>query len=462
MNSSTFKDWIAKSFYDSNNKTINPNALTTALQTIVGRARFDSEEIKLHTRAAMIDGAVWYDLTDREWRVVKITAERWSVITNPPTLFKRQQHQAVQVAPMPGGDIRDILQFVNITEESQQLLFLVLLVSYFIPGFPHPVGYVYGPQGSAKSTLSKIVRKLVDPSRIEVLSMPRKEEDLVQVLSHHYMLFFDNVGSIPDSVADLLCRAVTGSGFSKRQLYTNDEDIIYSIQANIGINGINLSSSKPDLLERSMLFELRRVEKEGRRQERELWDEFKRKQPEILGAIFDTVAKALALQPSIHVASLPRMADFALWGCAIAEAMGYSKEAFLKTYLGSIDSQNDEVLGEHLEAELIVAHMENLEEWTGTPSKLLEILRTAAKEKSIAESDLPKSVNALSRKLNTLKTNFEEVGLKITRNKGTKRTFSIRKIPANTVATVDTAQNDDIDDVFPTILPLDIGPPGGG
>ncbi|OHA72700.1 MAG: hypothetical protein A3A27_02430 [Candidatus Wildermuthbacteria bacterium RIFCSPLOWO2_01_FULL_47_18] len=455
VDGSAFKRWLSKSYYDVHKKTLNNNVLTTALQTIAGRACFDGEAIKLHTRAAMIDGAIWYDLADKEWQTVKISADGWRVIDNPPTIFRRQQHQATQVLPATGGDIRDILRFVNITEESQQVLFLVLVVSYFIPGFPHPVAYVYGPQGSAKSTLSKLVRKLVDPSRIEVLSLPRKEEDLVQVLSHHYQLFFDNVGNMSDSVSDLLCRAVTGSGFSKRQLYTNDEDIIYSIQANIGINGINLSSSRPDLLERSMLFELRRVEKIGRRQERELLEEFELERPKILGAIFDTLTKALALKPTINAPSLPRMADFALWGCAIAEAIGYSKEVFLNAYNSNIDSQNVEVLSEHIEAELLCAFMEDRSEWIGTPSELFEHLKGDTK----SGDDFPKSANALSRKLNTLKINLEEAGIKISKNKGTRRTLTIRKIPANIADTADTVQcvvvkqsgkdaKDDTDDII--------------
>ncbi|MDP3725847.1 MAG: bifunctional DNA primase/polymerase [bacterium] len=428
---SIFKHWLAKSFYDSHKKTLSQNTLTTALLTIGGRASFGGEEIKLHTRTAMIDSAIWYDLANKDWRVVKITPDGWSVIDNPPIIFKRQQHQAAQVDPATGGNIPDILQFVNISDENQQLLFLVLLVSYFIPGFPHPIPYVYGPQGSAKSTLSKIVRKLVDPSRLGVLSLPRKEEELVQVLSHHYMLFFDNVGTIPDSVSDLLCRAVTGSGFSKRQLYTDDEDIICNIQANIGINGINLASNKPDLLERSVLFELPRVEKIDRQQEHKLWEKFEREQSKLLGAIFDTIAKAIVLKATIKASSLPRMADFALWGCAIAEAMGFRKEEFLNAYDNNINSQNAEVLGEHVEAELLCTFMGDREEWNGTSSQLLEFLRDTATTLQIAQSDLPKSAGALSRKLNTLKINLEEVGIKVIKSKGTRRTLSIRKNPVN-------------------------------
>ena len=429
---SAFKHWIAKSFYDLNRKTLNPNVLATALQTVAGKARFDGEAMRLHNRAAMIDGEVWYDLADKAWRAVKVTADGWSVIDNPPTIFKRQQQQAPQVIPVGGGDIRAILRFVNISDESQQLLFLVLLVSYFIPGFPHPICYVYGPQGSAKSTVSKIARRLVDPSRLEVLSLPRKDEELAQVLSHNYMLFFDNVGHIGDSAENLLCRAVTGSGFSKRQLFTDDDDIIYAVMANVGINGIALTSSKPDLFERSILFELRRIEKADRREESELTEEFERECPKLLGSIFDAVAKALALRPSIRVASLPRMADFARWGCALAEAMGFTKEAFLDAYAKNIESQNDEVLAEHVEPELLNEFMADKDEWTGSFSELLAYFRDIAKGIHVAEGDLPKSANALSRKLGKLKTNLEEVGFKVIWNKKSgRRSLTVRKASAN-------------------------------
>lgn len=451
VNGGAFKQWAAKSYYDIYHKTVSPNVLATALNTVAGLARYDGEEIRLHNRAAMIEGVVWYDLADKKWQAVKITKEGWQIIDNPPTIFKRQQHQEAQVAPVApvkGGDIRSLLRFVNITDENQQMLFLVLLASYFIPGFPHPLCYVYGSQGSAKSTISKILRRLVDPSRIEVLSFPKKDEELIQVLSHHYLLFFDNVGHISDSVGDLLCRAVTGSGFSKRQLYTDDDDIIYTIKANVGVNGINLTSNKPDLLERSMLFELRRIEKADRKEERKLLEEFERELPVLLGAIFDVISKALAIRPSVRVESLPRMADFALWGCAIAEAMGYPQDAFINAYRKSIDLQNDEVLAEHIEAGLIRSFMDDQEEWSGSASELLEHLRRLAGAASINENELPKSANALSRKLNTLKTNLEEIGIKVTKTKGVKRTITIRRVPANTAETVPSPE--DKVDVAPT------------
>ena len=43
------------------------------------------------------------------------------------------------------------------------------------------------------------------------------------------------------------------AGFSKRQLYTDDDDIIYHFRRCIGFNGINLRATKADLLDRAII-----------------------------------------------------------------------------------------------------------------------------------------------------------------------------------------------------------------
>ncbi len=41
---------------------------------------------------------------------------------------------------------------------------------------------------------------------------------------------------INDWISDLFCRAVTGGGFSKRVLFSHDDDYIYSFKRCIGFN----------------------------------------------------------------------------------------------------------------------------------------------------------------------------------------------------------------------------------
>ena len=100
---------------------------------------------------------------------------------------------------------------------------------------------------------ARMLRRLVDPSSMETLSLPRDQKELVQTLAHHYVAMFDNVDTLQPWQSDMLCRACTGEGFSKRQLFAVDDDIIYSFRRCVGLNGINIAATRADLLDRSIL-----------------------------------------------------------------------------------------------------------------------------------------------------------------------------------------------------------------
>lgn len=232
--SKDFKRWLARQFWESEQKAPNSDALSAALNVIEAKARFDGEEHRLHNRVAFHEDAIWYDLADRDWRAVRVTSSGWEVVAEPPILFRRYSHQRPQPEPTRGSDLRDLLRFVNLRDPSQGLLLLVYVVCCFVPEVPHPIPVLHGPQGSAKTTLFRMLRGLVDPSATAVLSFPRDATELVQQLSHHWAPFYDNISHMPDWTSDLLCRAVTGEGFSKRELYSDDEDIIYQFRRCVG------------------------------------------------------------------------------------------------------------------------------------------------------------------------------------------------------------------------------------
>lgn len=415
--SGAFTRWLGGEYYRlTKGKTVaGRESVKDAISLLEGRAINECEEHRLFNRVAQTHDAIWYDLGDSAWRAVKITKDGWEIVTDVPILFRRFSHLAPQVEPLRGGSVEDVLKFVNVTGSDNKILFLVHLVSSFIPGWPHPALYVYGPQGSAKSTLSRIDRKLIDPSKIEVVGLTRHEKELEQQLGHHTFLAFDNVSDMPDWIADLLCRAITGGGSSKRELYTNDDDVIRYIMANIGINGINIASNRADLLERSLLLKLERMSKSERKQEHELMADFELARPNILGAIFDTVAKAMALKPGIKVDELPRMADFALHGCAIAEALGVGQKAFLDAYFRNISSQSEELINDNTVATILKgivdSHDGNFS--CESPTQLFKAFKDRAFEEQIADNRLPANPSALMREINRLKTPFEEMGYKI-------------------------------------------------
>ncbi len=452
--SKMFKRWLSMIYWVTYQKAINNENINAAINVIESQACFNGNQYLLHNRTAWYENAVWYDLADPKWRAVKITPEGWEIVDKPPILFRRYSHQQPQIDPSREGDVKKLLEFVNVQDEDQKVLLLVWLVSCFIPDFPHPIPNVYGAQGSAKSFLTKLLRKLIDPSAIEAASFPKDMKELVQMLSHHSCIFFDNVSYMPDYLSDALCKAVTGDGFSKRELWTDEEDIIFSFKRCLGVNGICIAARKPDLLERSILFELERVSPDQRKQEHDLLQAFETVRSRIIGGIFDAITKALKIKPSIKLNVLPRMADFVVWGCAIAEALGYTQQQFLNAYYSNIKNQNDEVLQDSLVATAVFQLMETQDEWIGTPSQLLKILKGIAEKQEVDvqnEKGFPKAANSLSRILNNLKTNLAEEGISFTRgSENKKRLVYLKKTKKYTDDTVESSNiaGNDTDDTF--------------
>ena len=71
-------------------------------------------------------------------------------------------------------------------------------------------------------------------------NIPRDINELVQQLYHNYIVYYQNLSTIKEWISDALCEVVTGTEFSKRQLFTDDEDIIYFFQRCISFNGVDL------------------------------------------------------------------------------------------------------------------------------------------------------------------------------------------------------------------------------
>jgi len=461
LKSKAMKRWLTKEFWDVNKKAVNPDSVKSAIAVLEGKACFDGESYKLHNRLAWSGKDLWYDLTDDKWQAVKINENGWQVINKPPILFSRYSHSQGQVIPtQENGDARLILKYINITNVEQQLLLLIYLVSCFLPDFPHPILVIFGSQGSAKSTLSKLLRRIVDPSQIEVASMPDNHKELVQALAHHTFLFFDNVSYISESASDTLCKAITGSGFVKRELYSDDDDIIYRFKRCIGINGINLVSTRPDLLDRSLLLELERIDDSKRKQEKELMEDFDKDLPIILSGVFNMLSKTLSIKPTIKLNTSPRMADFTIWGCAIAEALGYKKEEFISAYQNNIDKQKETILNENTIAMVLISFMEerSWEKWESTMSELLERLTQHAPFVHVSTYDKhwPKAPNALSRALNILKITLRSADVAITNYAGQSRKIIIEKvstaktervIPPITNSLLSNNDTDDNDDI---------------
>lgn len=406
-----FRMWLARAYYLETRKAANGEALGAALQLLEAQAVHSGEKIPLWNRFARLDGAVWLDLADEAGRAVKVTAEGWTVVERPPVLFRRFSHQAPLPVPEKGGHLRELLDFLNIAREEDKLLVLSWLVTALLADIPRPALILHGAQGSAKTTAARMCRALLDPSAIVSVSLRRDDGELAQVLDHHASPLFDNLSGIGAAQADLLCQAVTGGGFSKRGLYTDDEDRLFSFKRAMILTGITVPTTAPDLLERSLLIELERVGPEKRREESDLWRSFEAIRPRLLDGLLDALAEAMRVYPTIRFDRLPRMADFCTWGAAAAEAMGFGSLAFVRALALNAETQRDEVISSSPVAAAIREFAGKEGSWEGTPS---ELYKKFTPDKPRQGDGWPKSASALSKALRRLQTPLADAGVRVT------------------------------------------------
>lgn len=429
INSKACKLWMVRYGYTNLRIVPTTDTINRVLQTLAAKAHYEGGQYTLGVRTMSDSSGLWYDLGGR---AVRITKKGWKVVDSVPLLFRRFPHQKDQVTPTSGGNLRLLLKFINITNESDQLLFLAYVVSAFIPDYPHPLLILHGAQGAGKTTPMKVMKELIDPSELGGLPAPKNIEGFVQTINHHSFMFYDNLSKMPEWFSDALARAATGDSFSKRELYTDDDDVIYRFQKTIALNGINQVVYKSDLLDRSILLNLERISPEKRKESQVFWEEFELDRPLILGAIFDVLAKALAIHPTVKLDKLPRMADFARWGYVIAEVSGYSGKAFIEAYARNIAVQHDEAIEANPVAQAIMEFMHDRDAWRGTPAELHNLLSPIAFRLQISQScGWPKDAARLGRTLTSIAPNLLAKGIVLERSRGKDRSIAINKSAAD-------------------------------
>ncbi len=431
LKSSKYKHYLAKLFRDhSKGEIIGEEAINNAINSLDADAEFDGETIPLHLRVAWgqkENGAkqdsIYYDMTDAEGCVLEISKDGWRMINGSdvdvPILFKRH-NQIAQVEPdrdYPSDIFDQFLRLTNVTNPEHKHLLKVLIVSSFIPEIDHPILTTYGPQGAAKSFLLRLIKMLADPSKPVLLTLLKNIPEFIQQVNHNYLAFYDNVKYIPYWLSDEICKAVTGIGHTKRELYSDDNDIIYEHRRLISINGINVALTEPDALDRSIFTELPDIDDAARREKEELLSEFEKIRPKLLAYILDILVKTLQIKPNLKLTRLPRMADFAKWGEAISRAMGYDNFTFLEAYAENRSQQNVVAVNENIIGAVFVKFYRDYETknkvnstFVGSPELLYKAIIDFAEANQINVNyqQFPKAPNILVKKLKSLKSNLRE------------------------------------------------------
>jgi hypothetical protein len=414
-----FRLWLTGRFYREAEQVPNPDAIRAAIDALEAAAVFKGPEVRVWNRLARDKDSIWLDLGDESGGAVVVTPEGWEVVNPPAVLFRRFKHQLALPEPSHEGDLKDILGFLNVPRPDDRLLILGWLVAAAVDGIPRPVLALHGPQGSAKTTAALLLRGLLDPSQVGAVDLGTDQAQLAQILDHHAVPCFDNLGKLSRWQEDMLCRAVTGGGFSKRELYSDADDVLLQFKRPIILTGINVPTTASDLLDRLLLIGLDRLQPDARREEAALWGEFNASLPLLLGGLLSALSGAMRLHPTIHVPRPPRMADFARWGAAASEALGFGAQAFLDAVNRNAQGQLEEVLEHDPVARAVMEFLDERGTYTGTASELLGLLNERVPD--YREEGWPKSASQLSKRIRVLQTTLMDAGVRVRFSPGRKR-----------------------------------------
>ncbi|HET7285043.1 MAG TPA: hypothetical protein VFI70_10190 [Nitrososphaeraceae archaeon] len=447
-----FQHWIYRKlivYFDGRAILPEPADVTRVLDYLKAHAEFDAVQKVLHLRVAggeeeedddSTTNIIYYDLTSPVWETIKITPQGWLIEKTPTMMFRRYKNQIAQVYPSreyPDDIFDRFINLINVKTEDSKLLLKCYIIALLFPDIPKAILMLHGEPNSAKTTLLELIKMLIDPCSTRTLTCRNENDELAQLFSHNYLPYFDNLSYISDRMSDAFCRAVTGDSFSKRKLYTDNDDIFYTFMRCIGFSGVNLAASKSDLLDRSLIIELERIPSDSQRQIKKIWKDFNEIKPQLLGYIFDILAKVLSMRQTSHidVKGLPRLADWAEACELISRCLGYKDNQFIEAFRRNVKLQNEAAVEDSAIAQTIISFMEGKEMWQGTPTELLGLLETVASSTlSINTKNhkiWPSKPNVLSRRLKYVISNLREFGINIRPgdNSTTKnKTLCIEKI----------------------------------
>ncbi len=394
--------WLRLLFYEETGGGAPGNqAVATAIATLSAQARFSGPEQEVYLRFARVGDEAYLDLGDALGRAVRISPRGWEVIGTPMVRFRRTSTMRPLPVPATAIDVESLTRFFNAPGHVETRLLCTALAVALAGVGPYPIVVLNGEQGSAKSTLIKELRLLIDPADPATRSPSLNERDLIVACENNAVVAFDNLSSITPAMSDSFCRLSTGGGFGTRRLYTNDEEFTFSGMRPLFLNGIDELTTRADLLDRAMTVNLPAIPSSERRDEHDLWKEFDLLRPGVLAMLLDAAVLILRDSGSVRLTNLPRMADFARAGAAAAPAFGWTADEFVAAYAGLAASANAFML----DVESIAAPLIDLVAqgpWEGTASELLQCLGPRTPEHQRDARSWPKSASVFTNRLHRI------------------------------------------------------------
>ncbi len=451
VNSKTYRRQLALRHYRATGKGLPAEVQSTAILTLEARPFADGYRHPISVRLGELDGRIYIDLGDETWDAIEVDQDDWRRMRNPPVRFARSISALPLPMPVRGASLEPLGELLNVDADGLKIC-IGWLVSAFSPTGPYPTLVTLGQHGTGKTTLLRILRRLLDPNSADVCSFPPTERDLLVSVQRCWMPLFDNLSSISDELSDALCRMSTGGSMVLRTLFTDSDETVLTALRPVGLSGITEIVTRADLMDRCVFALTQPLTKFV--EEKVLWAKVDALAPSLLGALLDVVVAILRLQAEEGPAPLPgewRMADFVRLLSFAEAALGWPEGAFAEAYAANRRGAILMVVEANPLASALVTFMQETyyaadgtkqtrkkKPWIGTSTDLHPVLANLAGAGAASVPGWPRSPNALGKALPRVVPPLAAIGLQVTTHRtATERTIRLEwdGVPEEAAAT---------------------------
>jgi energy-coupling factor transporter ATP-binding protein EcfA2 len=399
--------------------------------TLLEFGETDGRRTDVFYRVAPIVNGIEIDLGDESHARVRIVPGKVEIIkAGSEALFHRPEEMLPIKVDGEKGDYRLLYKYIPNVAASDRVL-LVVLIAYTMANpklsfVAFPILVLLGGQGTGKTTLTKLISRIIDPRIVGVQVMPRNMKDLVIAAQRAHLLCFDNLRGFRGSASDILCGMVTGTAVVLRKLYTDDEPHIVYVHVALILNSLHEIITESDLAQRSLPIRLNPLSESDRVSESKLEHDLEIDLPIIIRGFHELIAEIFKHLPGVEVTRPERMIDFSRWLAAMEMVDSAPAGTYQELYSEClVEAQLESLLANPLAAALIDFVQDRRKTWQGKPTELLAELNGFTPFAMQRTPDWPKNSIALGRRISSLQAGLKTLGIEITQTRGKHRNITV-------------------------------------
>ena len=403
VRSQSFREWFLDEYYRQHGDLPSSGDFRRVVHHLEAKASADSGFSRLSVWRRIgsrgdsrIPTHILLDLANPNGNIVEISPAGWKIVLNTTSFFQISRSTFDLPNPQqPAGPTAAILDRLrsrlNLATRADWLRCLAWLVSAFFPYGPFPILVFRGPSGSGKSTAARLLRYLIDPSSAPFTPIPHNLRQLPLLAHHNWILAFDHISTLSDSLADALCRLTSGAGISIPETTTPDparDPILHFCRRPILLTSTAHWTPPEDLARRALTINFAPISAGHHLPESTIIDSFAQDYSALTGALCSVVAAALDRAASVPLSTMYP------WPIAAAPALGCSPEEIADAMGQSAP---------HPFVQSLATLLYQAGPWSGSPTNLLQVL---------PKSDLYHSPKGLTQLLNKLQPDLTAAGIR--------------------------------------------------